>query len=132
MASRTSYEITFVGEAVPAIVDAFEDFEVIVGTGEDDVAGQAAGSSRPAWRYRPPPELRSGAARSKSYLVGSDLVRPLCPRPRTAGWREPAHPVRGMPTINLDRRVAQVAGSEEREPTVNTTLEWMGSYSDVG
>ena len=32
MACRT-YEITFVGEAVPAIVDAFEDFEVIVGTG---------------------------------------------------------------------------------------------------
>lgn len=32
MASRT-YEIIFVGEAVPAIVDAFEDFEVIVGSG---------------------------------------------------------------------------------------------------
>ena len=32
MASRT-YEITFVGEAVPAIVDAFEDFDVVVGAG---------------------------------------------------------------------------------------------------
>jgi 2-keto-3-deoxy-6-phosphogluconate aldolase len=32
MSSRT-YEITFTGEAIPAIVDAFEDFEVTVGTG---------------------------------------------------------------------------------------------------
>ena len=32
MIPRT-YEITFAGEAVPAIVSAFEDFEVIVGAG---------------------------------------------------------------------------------------------------
>jgi hypothetical protein len=32
MTPRT-YEITFAGEAVPAIVDAFEDFDVSVGAG---------------------------------------------------------------------------------------------------
>jgi hypothetical protein len=32
MTSRT-YEITFLGEAVPAIVAAFEGFDVTVGTG---------------------------------------------------------------------------------------------------
>jgi hypothetical protein len=32
MAPRT-YEITFAGEAIPAIVAAFEEFEVIVGGG---------------------------------------------------------------------------------------------------
>jgi hypothetical protein len=32
MTSR-NYEITFLGEAVPAIAGAFEDFDVIVGTG---------------------------------------------------------------------------------------------------
>jgi hypothetical protein len=32
MTART-YEITFVGEAVPAIVDAFADFDVVVGGG---------------------------------------------------------------------------------------------------
>jgi hypothetical protein len=32
MTTRT-YEITFAGEAVPAIIGAFEDFDVVVGTG---------------------------------------------------------------------------------------------------
>lgn len=38
MALRT-YEITFVGEAVPAIVAAFEDFEVIRGRGTTTLRG---------------------------------------------------------------------------------------------
>ncbi len=32
MTTRT-YEITFAGEAVPAVVSAFEDFDVVVGDG---------------------------------------------------------------------------------------------------
>lgn len=39
MASRT-YEITFLGEAVPTIVDAFEDFEVNIGTGTTTLRGE--------------------------------------------------------------------------------------------
>jgi hypothetical protein len=38
MTSR-SYEITFLGEAVPAIADAFEDFEVTIGTGSTTLRG---------------------------------------------------------------------------------------------
>ncbi len=45
MTPRT-YEITFMGEAVPAIIDAFEDFDVTVGTGcttlRGDLLDQAA------------------------------------------------------------------------------------------
>jgi hypothetical protein len=39
MASR-AYEITFKGEAVPAIVGAFEDFDVTVGTGRTTLRGE--------------------------------------------------------------------------------------------
>jgi 2-keto-3-deoxy-6-phosphogluconate aldolase len=39
MASRT-YEIIFRGEAVPAIVDAFEDFDVTVGAGRTTLRGE--------------------------------------------------------------------------------------------
>jgi hypothetical protein len=39
MTSR-SYEITFRGEAVPAIADAFEEFEVIIGTGSTTLRGE--------------------------------------------------------------------------------------------
>jgi hypothetical protein len=35
-----SYEITFQGEAVPTIVDAFEDFEVTVDAGCTTLRGQ--------------------------------------------------------------------------------------------
>jgi hypothetical protein len=38
MTPRT-YEITFVGEAVPAIVDAFEEFDVVVGAGNTTLRG---------------------------------------------------------------------------------------------
>jgi len=39
MTART-YEITFDGEAVPAIVDAFEEFDVIVCSGSTTLRGQ--------------------------------------------------------------------------------------------
>ncbi len=39
MTPRT-YEITFAGEAVPAIVAAFEDFDVIVGAGTTTLRAQ--------------------------------------------------------------------------------------------
>jgi hypothetical protein len=39
MTTRT-YEITFAGEAVPAIIDAFEDFDVDVGTGRTTLRAQ--------------------------------------------------------------------------------------------
>jgi hypothetical protein len=39
MALRT-YEITFTGDAVPAIVAAFEDFEVFVGRGTTTLRGE--------------------------------------------------------------------------------------------
>jgi len=35
-----TYEITFAGEAVPAIVGAFEDFDVIVGAGTTTLRAQ--------------------------------------------------------------------------------------------
>jgi hypothetical protein len=38
-APRT-YEITFAGEAVPAIVSAFEDFDVTVGDGSTTLRGE--------------------------------------------------------------------------------------------
>jgi hypothetical protein len=41
MTPRT-YEITFAGEAVPAIVSAFEDFDVIVGGGNTTVRAELA------------------------------------------------------------------------------------------
>jgi hypothetical protein len=41
-----TYEITFAGEAVPAIMTAFEDFEVIVGGGTTTLRGQ--GMDQPA------------------------------------------------------------------------------------
>jgi hypothetical protein len=39
MTTRT-YEITFAGEAVPAIIDAFEDFDVDVGAGRTTLRAQ--------------------------------------------------------------------------------------------
>lgn len=39
MTART-YEITFAGEAVPCIVDAFEDFDVSVGCGSTTMRAQ--------------------------------------------------------------------------------------------
>ncbi len=39
MTART-YEITFEGEAVPAIVEAFEEFDVVVGAGHTTLRGQ--------------------------------------------------------------------------------------------
>jgi hypothetical protein len=41
MATRT-YEITFAGEAVPAVIDAFEDFDVAVGTGSTTLRAKLA------------------------------------------------------------------------------------------
>jgi hypothetical protein len=39
MTTRT-YEITFAGEAVPAIIDAFEDFDVVVCSGRTTLRAQ--------------------------------------------------------------------------------------------
>jgi 2-keto-3-deoxy-6-phosphogluconate aldolase len=39
MTTRT-YEITFAGEAVPAIIDAFEDVDVVVGAGQTTLHAQ--------------------------------------------------------------------------------------------
>lgn len=39
MTTRT-YEITFEGEAVPAIVEAFEEFDVVVGAGHTTLRAQ--------------------------------------------------------------------------------------------
>lgn len=39
MTART-YEITFAGEAVPAVVSAFEDFDVVVGDGRTTLRAQ--------------------------------------------------------------------------------------------
>ena len=39
MTTRT-YEITFAGEAVPAVVSAFEDFDVVVGDGSTTLRAQ--------------------------------------------------------------------------------------------
>jgi hypothetical protein len=41
MTPRT-YEIKFAGEAVPAIINAFEDFDVVVGPGNTTLRAQLA------------------------------------------------------------------------------------------
>jgi hypothetical protein len=41
MTART-YEIKFAGEAVPAIINAFEDFDVVVGTGNTTLRAELA------------------------------------------------------------------------------------------
>jgi hypothetical protein len=40
MAQRT-YEITFAGEAVPAVADAFGDFDVLVDSGSTTIRGES-------------------------------------------------------------------------------------------
>ncbi len=40
MGQRT-YEITFAGEAVPAVADAFEDFHVLVESGSTTLRGES-------------------------------------------------------------------------------------------
>jgi hypothetical protein len=44
MTPRT-YEITFAGEAVPAVVDAFEDFQVTVGSGSTTLRAELVDQS---------------------------------------------------------------------------------------
>ena len=64
MTTRT-YEITFAGEAVPAIIDAFEDFDVVVCSGRTTLRGSTIRPGRPSRRSRPPESAGAGATRGE-------------------------------------------------------------------
>ena len=118
MASRT-YEITFRGEAVPAIVDAFEDFDVTVGAGRTTLRGEQLDQAALHGAIRPSPEPGPGAARGKSHLGRGLRVSgaPLVPsvgasRHPDRAWRRSP---RGRVTI-LGPEPLTVTGGTKHQP----------------